>query len=119
MAQVQQVSVASDRVMAALIAGLECEFGRGAGEALASRFLAAEESDFCWEARVSERWLGFCGRHHDEVDLELDRVQIIGFLDGQWFVATVIVDGDGNPHGMTARREFTRESDARAVFADA
>lgn len=116
MAMVQHVSVASDRVMAALIAGLECEFGRGAGEALASRFLAAEESDFCWEARVSERWLGFFGRHDGEEDIELDRVQIIGFLDGRWFVATVIIDGDGNAHGMTARRVFRRESQARAVF---
>ena len=30
----QPISVASDRVMAALVSGLEIEFGRGAGEAL-------------------------------------------------------------------------------------
>src|SRR3546814_7858594 len=46
------------RVMKALVAGLELEFGRGAGKALAGRFLEAEEVDFRWEARVEERWLG-------------------------------------------------------------
>ena len=45
----------TDRVMTALVAGLEIEFGRGAGEALEQRFLEAEESDFRWEARLSER----------------------------------------------------------------
>ena len=37
MTMFQPISVASDRVMAALIAGLEIEFGRGVGEALARR----------------------------------------------------------------------------------
>src|SRR3546814_784824 len=40
------ISVASDRVMAALVSGLEMEFGHGVGEALAHRFLEAEEADF-------------------------------------------------------------------------
>src|SRR3546814_10638515 len=43
------------RVMKALVAGLELEFGRGAGKALAGRFLEAEEVDFRWEARVEEQ----------------------------------------------------------------
>src|SRR3546814_13362687 len=46
------------RVMKALVAGLELEFGRGAGKALAGRFLEAEEVDFRWEARVEGRGLG-------------------------------------------------------------
>ena len=44
--------------MATLIAGLEIEFGRGAGEGLAQHFLDAEDADFRWDARDSERWLG-------------------------------------------------------------
>src|SRR3546814_13834532 len=54
----QSVGKASDRVMAALVSGLEIEFGRGAGEALAQRFLEAEEIDFHWDAREQERWIG-------------------------------------------------------------
>src|SRR5690606_35139172 len=43
MTTVQSISDASDRVTAALVSGLESEFGRGAGAALAQHFLAAEE----------------------------------------------------------------------------
>src|SRR3546814_5534473 len=89
----QSVGMASDRVMAALVSGLEIEFGRGAGEALAQRFLEAEEIDFHWDAREQERWIGTYESAGDE-DFELDRVAIVGRLDGQWFVAMMIVDGD-------------------------
>ena len=118
MMEVQSIGAASDRVMAALIAGLEIEFGRGAGEALAERFLAAEESDFCWDARVGERWLGAYASV-DEEDIELDRVAVIGRLDGRWFVAVCIVDGDEIAHGMMGRRTFGREREARKAFANA
>ncbi len=106
----------TDRVMAALVAGLEIEFGQGAGEALAQRFLEAEESDFLWDARVSERWLG-AYQAPDEEDFELDRVATVGRLDGRWFVAVSIVDGDGNAHGLIGRRSFGSERQARGAFA--
>lgn len=99
----QPVQAASDRVMAALIAGLEIEFGRPAGEGLARHFLDAEEVDFRWDARVEERWLGSYEGADDD-DLWLDRVAICGCLDGRWFAATMIVDGDGNAHGMLGCR---------------
>jgi hypothetical protein len=70
-----------DRVMAALVSGLELEFGRGAGEALAHRFLDAEEADFRWDARVEERWIAT----YEDIDddgLALDRIAICGRLDG-------------------------------------
>lgn len=114
----QPISVASDRVMATLISGLEIEFGRGAGEALAHRFLEAEDTDFHWEARVQERWIGAYDSEDDD-DFELDRVRILGRLDGKWFVATMIVDGDGNAHGMLGCRTFGSERSARKAFADA
>jgi hypothetical protein len=108
MSMMQSIGVASDRVMAALVSGLEIEFGRGAGEALAHRFLEAEEVDFHWDARVQERWIGTYESMDDE-DPELDRVKIFGSLDGKWFVAVMIVDGDGNAHGMMGKRTFGRE----------
>ena len=106
---------AEDRVVAALVAGLDIEFGRGAGVALAARFLAAEEGDFLWEARLSERWIGAYESVGDE-DLAQDLVAIIGRLDGRWFVAVSIVDGDGKPHGLTGRRSFDSEEQARIAF---
>lgn len=118
MANVSSISESADRVMATLIAGLEIEFGRGAAEGLAHHFLEAEEIDFHWDARVSERWLGAYEAQDDD-DLELDRIQILGRLDGCWFVATCIVDGDGEAHGMPGCRNFSNESEARKSFSDA
>ena len=116
MTMFQPIGAASDRVIATLVAGLEIEFGRGAGEALAQRFLEAEKSDFLWDARVSERWLGGY-QAQDEEGFELDRVAIIGRLDGCWFVAVSIVDRDGNAQGLTGRRSFRSERRAREAVA--
>lgn len=115
MGMVQSIGAASDRVMAALISGLEIEFGRGAGEALAHRFLEAEAVEFHWDARVQERWIGVYASENDE-DLELDRVRIIGLLDARWFVAVMIVDGEGNAHGMIGERAFKDYRAAQATF---
>ncbi len=118
MGMFQPISAASDRVMAALVSGLEVEFGHGAGEALAHRFLKAEETDFLWEARDEERWIGTY-ESMDEDEFDLDRVRIVGRLDGKWFVAVMIVDGDGHPHGLMGKREFGRQHEALTAFADA
>ena len=107
-----------DRVMTALVSGLELEFGRGAGEELAHRFLAAEEADFCWDARVEERWIGAYERPDDE-EFELDRVAIFGRLDGKWFCATVLVNGDGQAHGMMGCRLFNSLIGARDAMLNA
>jgi len=104
--------------VSALIAGLEREFGRGAGQALADVFLAAEDTDFHWDARVSERFLGAYHSQDDE-DFELDRVAIVGRLDGVWFTAIIIVDGEGQAHGMIARRGFRGERSAREAWLGA
>lgn len=118
MTMVQPVAAASDRVMATLIAGLEIEFGRGAGEGLAQHFLDAEDTDFRWDVRVSERWLG-AYESDDEDDFWLDRVAICGRLDRKWFVATMIIDGDGNAQGMLGCRSFRSERAARKALAAA
>ena len=118
MTHYQPISAAADRVVSALISGLELEFGRGAGEALAHRFLEAEDMEFHWDARIEERWVGtYEGTRED--DIELDRVRILGRLDGRWFVAVMIVDGDGNAHGMMGKRNFRSRGYAVRGFADA
>ena len=101
----QSIGTASDRVLETLKAGLEVEFGRGAVEELAHRFLEAEEADFRWDARVEERWIGTYESADDE-EFELDRIAICGRLDGKWFCATMLVDGDGQAHGMMGCRQF-------------
>jgi len=105
----------SDQLVAILIAGLEREFGQGADEGLAAHLLAAEECDFLWEARHAERWLGqYQGDGQDEQ--ELDRITILGAIDGRWFVATVIVDGEGQAHALLGRRDFECADLARQAF---
>src|SRR3546814_12003647 len=104
--------------MTALIAGLEIEFGRGAGEGLARRFLSAEDAEFRWDARVSERWLGSYESDDEEAPV-LDRVVICGWLDATWFAATMVVDGDGAAHGMLGCRAFGQEDAARRALAAA
>jgi hypothetical protein len=118
MATISSISESTDRVMATLIAGLQIEFGSSAAEGLAHHFLEAEEVDFHWDARISERWLEAYEAQDDD-ELELDRIQIIGRLDGRWFIATCIVDGDGNAHGMLGCRDFRSESAAREAYSDA
>jgi len=109
------VEGAPERVESALIAGLEVEFGRGAGEALAHRFLDAEAVDFAWDARIHERWIA-AWPGDDEDGIELDRVRIFGRLEGRWFVAEMIVDGEGRAHGMMGRRCFAGRRAALAAF---
>lgn len=118
MTMFQSVAAASDRVMATLIAGLEVEFGRGAGEGLARHFLDAEDADFRWDARLDERWLG-AYEGDEEDDFWLDRIAIFGRLDAKWFAAVMIVDGEGNAHGMLGCREFGTRKAARDAMTAA
>jgi len=115
MGEMQIIGAVADRVMEQLTAGLEREFGRGAGAALAALFLKAEEADWLWDARVEERWLG-AFESDGEDGVELDRIAILGRLDGRWFTATLIVDGEGAPHGLMARRDFKGRRGARSAF---
>ena len=118
MGMVQSIGTASDHVMTTLSAGLEIEFGRGAGEALAHRFLEAEETDFLWDARIEERWLGLYESIDDD-DLGLDRIAICGRLDGRWFASVLLVDGDGMARGTIAKRFCRNRKSAHEAMADA
>jgi hypothetical protein len=118
MGMLESIGTASDRVLATLIAGIELEFGRGAGEALAQRFLEAEESDFLWEARVAERWLGSYESVEDD-DFDLERIAICGWSDGRWFVAVMLIDGEGLPHGTMGKRVCSDLDAAQQAMRDA
>ncbi|WP_313039808.1 hypothetical protein [Sphingobium yanoikuyae] len=84
----------------------------GAAEGLARHFLEAEEVDFRWDARSEERWLG-AYEDPDDAGFELDRVAICGCLDGEWFTAIMLVDGEGKAHGMTGCRVARHRKEAR------
>ncbi|MBT2188621.1 hypothetical protein KK488_16835 [Sphingobium sp. H33] len=118
MGMYQSIGTASDRVMATLMVGLELEFGRGAGEALAHRFLEAEETDFLWDARIEERWLGSYESVDDD-DLELDRIAICGRLGGRWFASVMLVDGEGMAHGTMGKRFCRSRKLAHEAMVDA
>lgn len=115
MTMFEAIGASSDRVMAALSAGLAIEFGESAGPALARRFLEAEEADFHWDARIDERWIG-AYQCPAEAEIDLDRVAILGRLDGRWYVAVCIVDGEGMVHGMCGCRAFGRRGAAAKAF---
>jgi hypothetical protein len=118
MGMVQGIGTASDQIIATLVAGLEIELGRGAEETLVHRFMDAEESDFLWDARGEERWLGFYESFGDD-DLELDRIAIWGRLDGRWFMAIMLVDGEGMPRATIAKRISHSRDIARKAMVDA
>ncbi len=99
MTMISTIEAAARDAFPALIAGLEAQFGcSGCGD-IAAYFLEAEAADFYWESRVEERHLGAWEGDEGD-DLELDRVAIIGRLQGDWFTAISIVDGDGAVHRL-------------------
>lgn len=101
-------------IMDALLAGLQCEFGKSAGHALAQRFVEAEEADFLWDARIAERWIG--GWESDDGE-EVERIAVLGKLGKTWFTAILLVDGEGRAQGVIARRNAAGETEARALWA--
>lgn len=126
-------------VWEALVRGLEIEFGAGVSRALAQRFLDAEECDFLWEARLGERWLGRYesifdeglddagddARDADGARVELDRIAVLGTVlgtggeagnAGAWYVATLIVDGEGEPHGIIGHRTYADRIEAERAW---
>lgn len=98
-----------------LLDGLRVEFGCDDVDALGEAFLAAEEVDFHWNSRLFSRHLGqFFDR--DDTDEEFDGVAIIGLLAGRWFVATCIVDGDGEAVDLLGKQVFASYREAATVF---
>ena len=118
MTMITIVQAASRDAYPALIAGLQAEFGRTESVAIAAHFLGAEWADFHWDSRVAERHLGAYESLDDE-DSELDRVAIMGRLQGIWFVATCLVDGNGAVHELNDVKLMPGETEAEEAFGRA
>lgn len=99
----------------ALLAGIEAQFGAAGSVEIAAHFLNAELAEFHWDSRVAERWLGAYESFDDE-DPALDRVAILGRLQGIWFTAMCLVDGNGAVHSIDNLRLMSGEKDAEQAF---
>lgn len=117
MTMISIVQAASRDAYPALIAGLQAAYGRDESVAIAAHFLGSEWADFHWESRVAERHLGGYESVEDE-ECELDRVAILGRLQGIWFVATCLVDGNGAVHELHGLKLMPGEKQAEAAFGD-
>jgi len=85
--------------------------------ALEAHLIACETADFHWEARIQERYLGdYEGGDDDEI--QLDRVAILGLLQGKWFTATALVDGDGSVHDLVGLQLFDDVRTADRAFGN-
>jgi hypothetical protein len=110
------IGKASDHVFERIVSGLEPSFGRSAAEGLARQFIEAEGADFCWEARLAERWLGAYERLDADDGDALDRVAVFGLLDGLFYVAVVLLDAGESVEGMLGMRQFERREEAERAF---
>lgn len=93
---------------------LQAEFG----QVLASRMVEAELVDFLWEGRVRERYLGQQDGVFAEAE-ELSRILVISRLDGYWYVALCLVDGEGEPAMLLWRHVAADAAEAEAFFSGA
>jgi hypothetical protein len=114
MTTVSAISMRSE----ALLDALRAEFGG----MLADRMVEAEATDFYWDARTDERYLG---QYPDpeidgcDIDEELSRIAILSFLAGRWHAGMWLVDGNGCAVEMLWRRTFQLREDAEAAFRQA
>jgi len=90
---------------------LRAEFGA----VLAERIIEAEAVDFLWEARVQERYLGQqIGWDFDDEEAsgEVSRIAILSALDGRWYAAMCLVDGEGAAVELLWKQQFQRRAAA-------
>lgn len=110
----------SDHVFERIVSGLESSVGRRAAEGLARQFIEAERADFYWEARIAERWIGAYERLDEEEGRDwgeaLDRVAVFGLLDGHYYVAVVLLDGQEGVEALLGVRQFAHRGEAERAF---
>ncbi|WP_333703300.1 hypothetical protein [Sphingobium yanoikuyae] len=100
---------AMSSAQASVQAGAQIGPGGGAANAMAA------EKDWLWEARIAERWLG---AYEGEVEdgEEWDLVAILGQVEGGWFAAKMLVDGEGAPQQVAGRRNLQSKWAALRAF---
>jgi hypothetical protein len=98
-----------------LLASLELDYPGSANAAFAARIMASEAADFHWDAQVGARKLGVVEALEDGSEAR-ECWQVLGYLAGQWFVAKLLLDGDGRPRDLVEVRRFGSAWDAHAAF---
>ena len=98
-----------------LLAELQLEFGHAADAHLAREIVALEELDFLWDARVAARCLGAVERFETSAGM-LHLWQLIGCLEGRWYVAKALVDADGRACDLVEVLRFRDAWDAYGAF---
>jgi len=102
-----------------LVRGLIEEFGYDGIDGVIARFLSAEEADFCWGGRIAEKGLrSSCEALEDENE-GLERVVVLGYFAGRYYVATCLVDGARRLRAMAAVGYFEAIECAESAFAAA
>ena len=102
----------------ALVDALRAELGA----ALAERVIEAEATEFLWESRLRERYVG---QYFDAVDdeefsfEEVSRVAFLSFLDGRWHAGICLVDGEGSATDLLWKRTFGSSEEAEIPFLEA
>ena len=114
MSQAQHDHAAFDR-FPALVRDLTAEFGREGIGAVVEKFIAAEEADFLWEGRFAEKNLGdFEGFDDDENGCQ--RVAVMGYFRGEYYVAICIVDVERSVSGLLKSRRFENFGSTQIAF---
>ncbi len=106
MSNFAQLEAAAKDPFPLVLAELRLEFEGAASTVMAHEILVAEELDFLWEARVATHVLG----RVEPIDPDAaagDLWQLIGCLEGRWFVAKAVVDDDGNACDLVEVRRFS------------
>lgn len=115
MSTIQHPHAAFDR-FPQLVRDLTKEFGSQGIAAVVERFIEAEQADFCWEGRLTEKPLG---PHEDSFDGEeelLELVAILGIFRGRYYVATCVLDSKERLHSMLRLRHFDGFESAERAF---
>lgn len=100
---------------AALLSGLRAEFGDTDVDTIVARLIECEASDFYWEARIQEAWIGEYESLNDDGET-LDRIAILSDFGGRFHVGIALVDGDGDIHDLRTHSSFTSAWDAEDAF---
>lgn len=98
-----------------LVRDLVAEFGAHGIDAVVARFIEAERADFHWDGRLAEMNLG-AWESLDEEDETFEKVAIIGYFRGRYYVATCLVDGDRRVHSMLRLRYIESFESAEKAF---
>jgi len=98
-----------------LVRDLTAEFGADGIDAVVARFIEAERADFHWDGRLAEMNLG-AWESLDEEDETFEKVAILGYFRGRYYVATCLVDGARRVHSMLRLRQFASFESAEQAF---